>query len=162
MPQFCAVVKCGSRSGRDKVSFHRFPSIYDNRKNINPLSQKRRELWIKAIRRADLTTEKLKWATVCSKHFVGGKPSALKDVDNIDWVPNQSLGYKKNINALQSIQKLNRRKQRDKNEIPNPNITVDMDRIKDRIDNDPLCEAMNNPAVRSLDIIDEEGIIEPE
>lgn len=72
MPQFCAIVKCGSRSGRDKVSFHRFPSIYDNRKNINPLAKKRRELWIQATRRADLTTEKLKWATVCSKHFVGG------------------------------------------------------------------------------------------
>lgn len=71
MPQFCTIVKCGRRSGRDKVSFHRFPSIFENRQNINPLAEKRPELWIQATRRADLTTESLKWVTVCSKYFIG-------------------------------------------------------------------------------------------
>lgn len=66
------------------------------------------------------------------------------------------MDTKKNINAVQSIQRLNRRKQRDKNEIPNPNIPVDKDRLENRIGNDPLCEGLNNPAVQKVDIIDEE------
>lgn len=76
----------------------------------NDLSQKRRELWIAAIKRDDLTETKLKYQKVCSKHFITGKckevfnvvlylliilgkPAALEDENHPDWVPSQHMGH---------------------------------------------------------------------
>jgi len=41
------VVNCGSNSIRDKTSFHKFPSVYNNNGKIDPLAQKRKEKWKK-------------------------------------------------------------------------------------------------------------------
>lgn len=75
MPVTCIVVGCGSRGNRDKVGFYSIPTITTHRfvTDKNELSQKRRELWLAAIKRDDLTESKLKYQKVCSKHFITGK-----------------------------------------------------------------------------------------
>lgn len=75
MPAFCCVVNCGSTAQRDKVRFFRIPSIrhFQHKRRLNELSQIRRQKWIDAIKREDLTETKLKYATVCSRHFITGK-----------------------------------------------------------------------------------------
>lgn len=37
------------------------------------LKTERREKWISALKRTDLTETKLKYATICDKHFITGK-----------------------------------------------------------------------------------------
>ena len=64
MPQCCAEVNCGSNSARDKsanLSFHRFPSIVNNRGKVDPLGEERRKKWIEDFKRADLTEKKIKY-----------------------------------------------------------------------------------------------------
>lgn len=75
MPLFCCVVQWGSRGGRDDVKFFRIPAIrkFQHKQHLNNLSVKRRCLWINAIKRGDLTETKLKYACVCSSHFISGK-----------------------------------------------------------------------------------------
>lgn len=75
MPSFCAVVGCGSRGQRDDVKFFRIPAVvqYKHKLYLVELSKLRRELWLDALRRADLTENKLKYLRICSKHFIGGK-----------------------------------------------------------------------------------------
>lgn len=92
MPQFCAVLNCGSNSLRDKVSFFRFPSTTDSYK-INLVKKERREEWIKALKRSDLTESKLKNQRVCEKHFITGKPASLEERNHPDWIPTQNLGH---------------------------------------------------------------------
>lgn len=72
MPHFCAVANCGSTSRRDKVSFFRFPSIFDNNKRVDENKKRRREAWVLATRRTDLTEKKLINEMICSKHFLEG------------------------------------------------------------------------------------------
>ncbi|KAK4885292.1 hypothetical protein RN001_001563 [Aquatica leii] len=93
MPAFCCVVGCGSRGERDNVKFYAFPKIlnFPHTQHINALSQVRRQKWINAIKREDLTEAKLKYATVCSKHFINGKPAGREDSNNPDWVPSINL-----------------------------------------------------------------------
>ncbi|VEN60951.1 unnamed protein product [Callosobruchus maculatus] len=95
MPSFCCVVNCSSRGNRDMVNFYRIPSVLNLslKKDLNELSKRRREKWLQAIKREDLTEVKLKYARVCSKHFVSGKPADLRDELNIDWVPTLLLGH---------------------------------------------------------------------
>ena len=62
MVNFCCVPKCHSRSNREKVSFHRFPSADEEPET--------REAWLKAIRRANFTVKKFKsclWKTFFSQ-----------------------------------------------------------------------------------------------
>lgn len=75
MPTFCGVVNCGSRGTRDLVNFYRLPSELSlkHKQILNDLSKLRRQKWLEAIRRADLTETKLKYLRVCSKHFISGK-----------------------------------------------------------------------------------------
>lgn len=75
MPAFCCVVGCGSRGERDNVKFFAFPKVlkFKHKEHLNELSKVRRQKWINAIKREDLTEAKLKYATVCSKHFITGK-----------------------------------------------------------------------------------------
>nr|CAI5836744.1 unnamed protein product [Callosobruchus analis] len=70
MPVTCIVVGCGSRSERDRVSFFCIPIVC--RRSLTNLSLKRRDSWIAAIKRQDLTESKLKYQRVCSKHFITG------------------------------------------------------------------------------------------
>ena len=75
MVNFCCVPKCHSRSNREKVSFHRFPSADEEPET--------REAWLKAIRRANFTVKN--FSRVCGKHFspsdfvVGAKRKTLRE-----------------------------------------------------------------------------------
>nr|CAI5843550.1 unnamed protein product [Callosobruchus analis] len=95
MVVFCCVVNCGSRAQRDNVHFFRIPAErhFKHKAEINELSRLRRQKWINAINRKDLTEQKLKYAFVCSKHFTTGKPSVLIDTTHPDWVPTVNMGY---------------------------------------------------------------------
>nr|CAI5865749.1 unnamed protein product [Callosobruchus analis] len=95
MVVFCCVVNCGSRAQRDNVHFFRIPAErhFKHKAEINELSRLRRQKWINAINRKDLTEQKLKYAFVYSKHFTTGKPSVLIDTTHPDWVPTVSMGY---------------------------------------------------------------------
>ncbi len=55
MVNFCAIVGCGSRSGRDKgVSFYRLPAeVTHQGERTLELSTKRRDLWMARINRAN-------------------------------------------------------------------------------------------------------------
>nr|CAI5837426.1 unnamed protein product [Callosobruchus analis] len=74
MPSFCCMVNCSSRGNRDMMNFYRVPSVLNLalKKDLNELSKRIREKWLQAIKRDDLTEVKLKYARVCSKHFVSG------------------------------------------------------------------------------------------
>lgn len=75
MPLTCIVVNCGSRADRDTVSFFAVPKALNFRHatHLNELSARRRQQWINAIKREDLTESKLKYEKVCNKHFMQGK-----------------------------------------------------------------------------------------
>lgn len=74
MPLTCIVVGCGSRADRDKVSFFRIPAVRTSAHypQIHALSSKRRQKWLGAIKRENLTESILKNERVCSKHFITG------------------------------------------------------------------------------------------
>ncbi|KAF5282634.1 hypothetical protein FQR65_LT14230 [Abscondita terminalis] len=95
MVSFCCVINCGSRAKRDDVKFFRIPAElhFKHKTEHNELSRRRREKWLEAIRREDLTETKLKYSVVCSKHFVTGKPASLIDSLNRDWIPTLNMGY---------------------------------------------------------------------
>ncbi|KAK5650043.1 hypothetical protein RI129_001072 [Pyrocoelia pectoralis] len=78
----CLVVGCGSTSVRD-----------NNLRNVCYVLSQRRNRWIAAIKREDLTETKINCGRVCSKHFITGKPANWRDVDNPDWVPNKDMGH---------------------------------------------------------------------
>ncbi|KAF5278449.1 hypothetical protein FQA39_LY05938 [Lamprigera yunnana] len=54
----------------------------------------RREKWLSAIKRDDLTNSKINYQRVCSKHFISGKPAAL---EYKDWILSQNLGHKSTV-----------------------------------------------------------------
>lgn len=77
----CVVIGCSSRSGRDKgVSFFRIPTVVTTRGSAEKeLTQKRRDGYLAAISRGDLTEKIVNNDRICSKHFVSGKPAYLYD-----------------------------------------------------------------------------------
>lgn len=74
MGMTCIVIGCGSRRGRDLVSFYTVPTVLSFKHNIkkNELSKTRRQRWLEEINRSDLTASKIKWERVCSRHFLTG------------------------------------------------------------------------------------------
>ena len=61
-------------SNEIKCSFHRIPAVIKHQgEQMLAISKKRRQAWIWAISRADLTDEKLGNAFVYSPHCVQGK-----------------------------------------------------------------------------------------
>ncbi|XP_043190912.1 uncharacterized protein LOC122394111 [Amphibalanus amphitrite] len=72
MPTSCAAYGCTSRSGKDKVSFYRFPKDND-----------RLNAWVRATRRKNFVPGA--GARICSKHFITGAPVSEKG--SPDWVP---------------------------------------------------------------------------
>ncbi|KAK4875860.1 hypothetical protein RN001_012282 [Aquatica leii] len=68
----CMVVGCGSTG------------------NVCNILQERREKWIGALRRADLTEQKLKYGRICSKHFITGKPAKLTEKNHPDGIQNKN------------------------------------------------------------------------
>ena len=93
----CAIVGCGTRSVRDKgVSMARIPSVITSQgEEVRKLSEERRNKWISAISREDLTEAILERGRVCGKHFISGEAAKLWDRYDPDWVPTQNLGHEK-------------------------------------------------------------------
>ena len=88
----CIVFGRSERSGRDKdVSFFRIPKVITNKgKDLEKLSRKRREGFLAAVRRCDLTEKNDR---ICSRHFLSGKPACLIDENSPDWLPTLNLGH---------------------------------------------------------------------
>lgn len=94
MPNFCAVVGCGKRGNRDSNKFFRIPCIPKRGSRFYiELKTTRRLKWILALRRADLTEKKLKYAVICDRHFISGSPAKTEDIYDPDWVPSLNMGY---------------------------------------------------------------------
>lgn len=94
MTGFCAVYGFTNRSNREIYKkFFGIPGTRDRRGRELPEGIERRRLWLQAINREDLKQEKLRYAAVCSDHFITGYPSKEGDVNHPDYVPNQKLGY---------------------------------------------------------------------
>ena len=74
--------------------------IKNQGESTEALSEARRQLWLAAISRADLTEKILENDRVCGDHFHSGKAAPLWDKHNPDWVPSLNLGHDKlNQNA---------------------------------------------------------------
>ena len=75
----CAVFGCGTRSVRDKgISMARIPSVITTQgEEMRELSEERRNKWISAISREDLTDSILEHGRVCGKHFISGQAAKL-------------------------------------------------------------------------------------
>ena len=84
-----AIFGCATRSGRDNgINMARIPSIITNRgEEVRKLSKERRNKWISAIGREDLTNNVLNRGQVCGKHFISRKTAKLWDRYDPDWVP---------------------------------------------------------------------------
>ena len=95
----CILVGCSNRSGRDKdVSFYCIPVIRTTRSEREfQLRKARREGFLAAIFRQDLTNSKLENERIWSRHFVTGKPADLFDETNPDWLPSQLLRHSKKV-----------------------------------------------------------------
>ena len=63
MPNSCCAVACSNRKSKDtELQFYRFPK-----------DQKRRKLWLHAVKRDSWGDNKsLKYARLCSAHFISG------------------------------------------------------------------------------------------
>ena len=76
----CVIVGCFNKSGRGSgISFYRIPKVIFGRSPRKELSRKRREGFLAAISRADLTDSKLENGRICSEHSLSGKPAPLFD-----------------------------------------------------------------------------------
>ena len=95
MVNFCAIVGCANRAGRDKnKSFYRLLAIIKGQgAQTEQLSERRLRNWLAAICRRDLKAESYPYIRVCSDHFTSGKPAKLYDTTNPDWVPTLNLGH---------------------------------------------------------------------
>ncbi|XP_057711357.1 uncharacterized protein LOC130928650 [Corythoichthys intestinalis] len=96
MPMFCVAYGCSNRSNREKEKkFFRVPKIVVHKgERCKKLTKQRRKKWIANLRLLSRGAESAN-ARVCSDHFVRGCPSALGEVDSVDWAPTVNLGYQK-------------------------------------------------------------------
>ncbi|KAG5867140.1 hypothetical protein JTB14_011347 [Gonioctena quinquepunctata] len=70
------------------------PKALQNRgKMLDALSKERRECWVRALKRGNLSDTFLKHARICADHFVSGEPAKLEDRERPDWVPSVNMGY---------------------------------------------------------------------
>ena len=101
----CAVIGCYKRSDRDKdVSFYRIPAVINHigGERERELSERRRDGFLAALSRQDINKDDASKYRVCSMHFVSGKPAALYDELNPDWLPTLRLGHCKRERVLQN------------------------------------------------------------
>ena len=79
------------------LDFYRLPSIATTDKRSEELSRDRRSQWLAKINRKNLTAchlaEKNSTLHVCGKHLINGKPSALYETPDPNWIPTINLGY---------------------------------------------------------------------
>ena len=80
----------------EDISFYRIPVIRKDRGLAErQLSERRRQGFLAAISRDDLTDSKIENGRICSRHFISGKPADLYDHLNPDWLPTLNLGHSK-------------------------------------------------------------------
>ena len=93
MVHSCCIKNCSNHQGQDEnISFYLIPKIIKHQgKKAECMSQKRRCQWLRNINRANWTPGP--GARVCSAHFIHGKPAALFDEANPDWIPTCNLGH---------------------------------------------------------------------
>lgn len=92
------MVDCFHNSGKTKgIGFYRIPVVVTNQgEKAEELSRERRERWIAAISRDDITSKDvLSNERVCGRHFVSGQSAKPWDKCNVDWVPTLNLGKTK-------------------------------------------------------------------
>ena len=78
------------------VSFYRIPKIISNGgEETKKLSEKRRNGFIAAIFRHNITAKILDHDRICSPHFMSGMPASLEEETNPDWLPSLNLGHDK-------------------------------------------------------------------
>ena len=81
----CIIVGCGNKSGKSSqkndsvVKFGRAPKIVKNEGEVIEELTTRRQAWVSAISRDDLTDDKLENERVCSRHFVSGQAAKQWD-----------------------------------------------------------------------------------
>ena len=82
----CLIFGCGTKSGRDVgAQFSKVPQIITNEgEEAQKLSELRRERWISAISRDDLTESHLNHGRVCGKHFFSGRAAKRWGRFNVD------------------------------------------------------------------------------
>ncbi|KAK0145558.1 hypothetical protein N1851_015512 [Merluccius polli] len=92
MPMFCVVYGCSNRSTREKEkSYFRIPKVVVHKgEKCKKLTEQRRKKWILNLRLRSGGAESV-YSRVCSDHFVRGVPSALGDVESVDWAPTVKL-----------------------------------------------------------------------
>ena len=75
MVNFCAMNGCSNRTNREiNKSYYCLPSVKsDDDEEAKKLTADRRVKWLSWINRSDWTEKKLKYARVCSDHFVTGE-----------------------------------------------------------------------------------------
>ena len=77
---------------RQSVSFYRLPKIVSGRGiRKEQLSKRRRDGYLAAVRREELTDKIISNGRVCSRHFVTGNPAPLGDDMHPGWLPTQHL-----------------------------------------------------------------------
>ena len=88
------VVGCTNKPDKDSpLGFHYIPRILTKHgEDSLILSTERRNKWFSVIRRSDINVYALHHI-VCSVHFLSGKPAALFETSNVDWVPSLNMGY---------------------------------------------------------------------
>ena len=91
----CCVVGCTNKPDKDSPRFHHDPRIrtkHGHGGDSLVLSTERRKMWFSAIQRSDINVNALHHI-VRSVHFLSGKPDALFEKSNVDWVPSLNMGY---------------------------------------------------------------------
>ena len=91
----CGVVGCSnSRKNAPNVGFFCLPSIVTTAKKSEELSIHRRSQWLSKINllTACQFAEKHSALHVCGKHFINGRPSALYETIDPNWIPTINLG----------------------------------------------------------------------
>ena len=119
----CGVAGCSnSRKNAPNVGFFRLPSIVTTNKRSEELSKDRRSQWLSKINRKNLTACQLAKRNstlhVCGKDFINGKPSALYETADSNWIPIINLGYELvTISSAESIVARNNRRERRSNNL---------------------------------------------
>ncbi|XP_029943781.1 uncharacterized protein LOC115385843 [Salarias fasciatus] len=102
MGHWCCVVGCHAKShGRDgrkvdySVRFFRFPTWKRGYgAQIEEITKRRREAWVAAVRRKDLTFYSISpFMRVCSRHFHKGQPAYEMMETDPDWAPSLHMGH---------------------------------------------------------------------
>ena len=93
----CDVAGCSNSSkNAPDAGFFLLPSIVTTDKRSEELSRDRRSQWLSKINRKNLTAwqlaEENSTLHVCGKHFINGKPPALYETTDPNWIPTINLG----------------------------------------------------------------------